>query len=1184
MWAQLVLIFLLTFSASATSPDEEAAEALAEQEEIPAFDAREEVATRRVSAREQFFAGAVSLSVGFPHLANATLTDPMVLTGRLAALDAEGAQRATSRVAAGSASLQEHRERALDAEDRAAQLERRLLLGLRAQLEAHPELTSSRLEALRAPYKRLMEQAAQAPSDQEVEAAKAAADADLELVRLDEVVRAVQLQGLIPSATPPRPTQDLARLSDPEQAPAAAERLALLRPWLAPSDLALLLDWWTGPRLTAARAAQAAAASARVDEAEIPKHEARSDEIAEMIASLTGSDPLSAAIRGVYEVERETARQMLERAEPTDTAPSELAAEQRAGAAREEAELARAADSRLAERKEAWAAAEERAQAEWSTVRSDAEAATESETALVDRLASLEQHARTLQLPLASLDEKRPDPDVVFAELRTLITDLRGEARRWGGRLVTAQEHVAAVADSLEGERARIAAYRQHAKSEELETLDLWAHAIDDEERAAQQALQTATDAHDTSLRLLLRATEARRATLPLVSRSGRADDRANWPTDLRDELKLSLPAFEASFRGRLQSTRTLGSNPTALWQLFKNGLTLLVVLGAWLAARRFVRPILANVMGRIVRTRRGTVRSVDMLALKLPVERLAVPIVDLLAVWVLLPATRERVPELALVLLVLLQFALYRGGLALFDLLVVSESEHRPALRVMRDRSFKQARLTVKVVLIWAIVRSFALFIASDILTADTLGSVTASVACVAGAILTVWLLHGWEPVLRARLARESLGRSGSWLSRGPSVRALQSLYGAMGLSILSARLFVELAYQFGREGSRLGQLLNLVGRYQLSEKVEESAAGLSEETRAVIVAADCPEGAWVPRESALEALRTAVKNWQKTRRLGVIGLVGDRGDGKRSFLDHVVAEDILPSTLPRIRVRLERRLTTERELFTWLSEVFSLPDVPTTADGAVDALEALESRVLILEEMHLCFLRTVGGFEALQAFLYVLNATAHVHFWLISFHRPAWMYLSRLGELANTDSFHVIPLDPMGEKSLRALTVGRLASDTAKVDFSTLGRRDVLGGDPQVQAERTTSLYFRLLAEASGGNPAVALHLWAGCLLPQKDGYGVRMGDAVKVDTVEGLASAHLFALTALRTQDRLALEELAKVTNLGTGSVRQTIKHLSARGLIVVEDGWVSIALPELARVTRTLRRSNFLQWSV
>ncbi len=134
-----------------------ATEARILQSELPALAGRAASAQQRSAAAQRWFAGEVEFATAFPELIGFPVLDPAWLAARLLALDADGAARAAARVepidpglpAALTARLQAARSETLDAESVAADLERRLLLGLRSGLSRAPGLHAPALATAR---------------------------------------------------------------------------------------------------------------------------------------------------------------------------------------------------------------------------------------------------------------------------------------------------------------------------------------------------------------------------------------------------------------------------------------------------------------------------------------------------------------------------------------------------------------------------------------------------------------------------------------------------------------------------------------------------------------------------------------------------------------------------------------------------------------------------------------------------------------------------------------------------------------------------------------------------------------------------------------------------------------------------------------------------------------------------
>ena len=138
-------------------------------------------------------------------------------------------------------------------------------------------------------------------------------------------------------------------------------------------------------------------------------------------------------------------------------------------------------------------------------------------------------------------------------------------------------------------------------------------------------------------------------------------------------------------------------------------------------------------------------------------------------------------------------------------------------------------------------------------------------------------------------------------------------------------------------------------------------------------------------------------------------------------------------------------------------------------------------------------------------------------------------------------------------------------------------------LSGDVDGELERATVAFFRVLGEASLGNPAVAMRLWAESLkLTEQGVVQVRMGKALREDLAEGLGEPELFLLSAIRMQDSLSEDELASVNNMNAAAVRSSLQVLRGRGFLERGRSRLRVNLRQQARITRTLWRRNLLDW--
>lgn len=1232
----LLLLLLLTTPSQAADPGVEWARVV--QEQIPAWRARRDGALARAEAATAYFEGRRALAEAFPELDGAPLDSPAWLSGRLDQLDAAGAARAAERYAVlpelqggwQEAQRRQALEAALDAEDRADGLERRLILGLRQLIEDHPELRREALGPILEPL-RARVAAADALGDEAGPEALAAARADAlgageDLQRFESLLAGIRRAATTRAPAPDfRP--DLGRLQDSATGPYALRRLELLRPFLGPSDGATLdgalAEFIEGERLPQLREALAAAraeleqlgtSSEGGEQEPVEVLEATSAAQSQRVerarrraaAAISAGGELGALRRQQAALELELAQvrlaiaQMkLARALDSSRRALEAAEETRAeaAAARRDAdgqsalrgellEILAAAQTRTAERTEAREAA--------AAARSQRlDSAEEALQELADDIATASALTGTLEA-----SERRAGLDRAYRELRRELSALRREAGSADEVLRQASEAAAALPGLQAAERARIREIRaalggsapEGARSPE-DIAAAW-----DEERGRQEVLAAdgvaeARAYRDAIVHLLQRARLMRRDLRGEVSLDVLDEDRARLAEDVRQELGLLGPSLATALRDRLEWVRLLPQRILQLGWLYGallGSAWIMAVALLWSYARRRSAVGVRWVLDRWAERAGTPYRRAELQAVEAPAVPVAVALIDLGLGYAFYGPVREHFAELGLLLLIYLQVATYRLLMNLFDLLVARHPSLRPALLTVHDEPRSHGRRTVKVLALWSIASQFTSYLALEILETDALNDLAAIVSRWGFVLIATWLLYLWEPDIRAALSRRvSESRLNQLLSTPPRYAIERAPRALVGGALLLGRALFNLVDLRATDRSGLGRLLNYINRRRLSGS-EEGRAGppVSAQLRRRLTRDACPDEWFVYRTRADELFSEALTAWMRERRAGRIVLIGDRGDGKGCWLDRRCA-GLEPVGWQVCRHRVERRLISEGDMVDWLGQRLAPAGYegapPRDVDALIEVLMDLPGRIWVIQDLERTFLRSVGGFQAIRTLFQIVQQCSEHHFWVLGVHRPAWRYLSRLSALFDTHFFRAeIDLEPLREVQLRELIARRMSGSGFEADFRRLERPGLAGGDPDAERDRAERTYFRLLSEASQGNAAVALRYWADCLTP-----GDREGEvAVQLPgfgrELTGLSDVDLFVLTAVRVQEELTEPELSRVLNLAPAVIRAAVRSLADRELLEGRPGGnVGIPIRQLPGVTRLLRRRHFLQ---
>lgn len=319
--------------------------------------------------------------------------------------------------------------------------------------------------------------------------------------------------------------------------------------------------------------------------------------------------------------------------------------------------------------------------------------------------------------------------------------------------------------------------------------------------------------------------------------------------------------------------------------------------------------------------------------------------------------------------------------------------------------------------------------------------------------------------------------------------------------------------------------------------------------------------------RAELVDEITAQFQRWQRLRVDSSLVLIGEKGAGKTTLMRKVVAR--LDDTTSWHHT-LHGKPCSEAALCAQLCASFSLPELTTVAEVA-QALNAAGPAVIFIDEAHNSFLRTLYGHRGLGALVQLVNSTADSIFWLLSFNSFAWDFVTasrrRIHYFSRT--LRVPPWtahqlqDVIRRRNLR--TGFELEFDEALLDEesafesgATGPARGRLGSAAANGFELIEGAegYFRMLWEASGGNPRLAVAHWLSSLtIAGHKRLRVSLFSQVGHEALMKLTDEALFALAALCQHDNLTASELQNVLNVRAGLANFLIRHLRDQGLIRV-----------------------------
>lgn len=314
----------------------------------------------------------------------------------------------------------------------------------------------------------------------------------------------------------------------------------------------------------------------------------------------------------------------------------------------------------------------------------------------------------------------------------------------------------------------------------------------------------------------------------------------------------------------------------------------------------------------------------------------------------------------------------------------------------------------------------------------------------------------------------------------------------------------------------------------------------------------------------------------WSQDDSIGLAALIGYHGSGKSRFLDRL--SDLLPISGPHKKLAVRKRLISERDALKWFCSGFNLNDSVDVRE-VINQLRQKERMLISIDDLHLGMIRDVGGYHALRMILSIMQATGNHHFWVASFHVYAWNFLNGEAIPVNLEVFRQkIEIKPLTSQELSHWFKTGVANLYNSISFKKL----VSQGAHDKLIARAETAYWRLLADASGGNHSVAKHYLALSVHKgEEEGtLEMLMFDYHEDDSLEELLDVEVFVLTSLLIHDGLSLDLIQRTLNLSRQSVYSACRHLIGLNIIDREGELYNISRPWVPPVERFLNRRRLL----
>ncbi|HEX7050409.1 MAG TPA: ATP-binding protein [Longimicrobiales bacterium] len=329
--------------------------------------------------------------------------------------------------------------------------------------------------------------------------------------------------------------------------------------------------------------------------------------------------------------------------------------------------------------------------------------------------------------------------------------------------------------------------------------------------------------------------------------------------------------------------------------------------------------------------------------------------------------------------------------------------------------------------------------------------------------------------------LAEETKARLDSSLATGrrATVRALAAIREAAG----SGGTRVRVAWD--RAAARLGmapiEKSTILSSLDAAELDERITANLPLVYRQLFALAPLEwDDFLVGREAELERIRHAFERWKEGHPTS-LALYGEKGSGKTTLLN--AAWRTVLAGFPVTPLDLRGTPRTADALVARLAALLGAVGARSFADLAAH-VHRDERRIVIIEDAHGLFLRTVGGFALLRELLALIAATNRQIFWVVTMEEHAWRYLHRVLAIQDHFTFEIdttnLPPDLLQTAILQRHHVSGFAIRFEPDERLRGSRRYRRLTGERARQEETQRVFFEQLARIAEGNVFLALYHW--------------------------------------------------------------------------------------------------------
>jgi hypothetical protein len=311
------------------------------------------------------------------------------------------------------------------------------------------------------------------------------------------------------------------------------------------------------------------------------------------------------------------------------------------------------------------------------------------------------------------------------------------------------------------------------------------------------------------------------------------------------------------------------------------------------------------------------------------------------------------------------------------------------------------------------------------------------------------------------------------------------------------------------------------------------------------------------------------------RQRKKGAAVLVAERGGGRTQLLRR------LDRCFEEKLVIFECPIGGFEKFQEAFAESLDLQISDFTTETITERLQEAEIEIIGIDNIDRLSRPVLGGQRELDRLAELVRAVQGEVFWFFGVNWAAWQYISsvRASGLFLDD---VIMLPAWTEVQIRQLVELRSSRAGIKPDFGELSLpRQFEDIDYDTVEERNRYGFFRILWNASDGNPIVALQLWADSLRVLPDSrIQVSLPQLPATSELENVHITVLLTLRVIAQSEMANQEEIIASLRFPANEIAGALRLATNRGWVELVNGRYRLSWKWFRSITRVLARQNLL----